>query len=473
MITRSSIVLFGILVAAAFATALAGCAEKTDRLTTAQRQKVMGWVSKSKTAPENPLNIKFGDKATLIGYDVSTDKAEPGKGLTITWHWQVDKAFGEGWRLFTHLADAADVNRINLDMNGLIRQSYQPSAWEEGRYIRDPQTLIVPTNWESNKLIFYMGFWKGSDRLKIENGPHDGSGRARAVSLDVSLAPMTLPEAHAARSDKPIKLDGKLDEPAWQRAVPTGAFVNTMNGKNAEPTVKAQLAWDANNLYVAFDVADTYLKSEFTKNDEHLWEQDCVEIMVDPDGDEKNYFEMQVSPANKRFDTHYDARRDPLPFGHTDWDSLLTSAVALRGTLNDDDADEGYTVEIAIPWKAFAGHQPKHTAPKAGDRWRINFFVMDARDKGTRAVGWSAPRVGDFHTLARFGTVAFDDVGGATASVDKTAPAAEAPASKGEALPTSETSKTAATAAGEKSGSKKDALEKPSAKAAEGASKVN
>jgi hypothetical protein len=37
----------------------------------------------------------------------------------------------------------------------------------------------------------------------------------------------------------------------------------------------------------------------------------------------------------------------------------------------------------------------------------VNFFVMDARKEGQRAAGWSAPRIGDFHTLAKFGRVVF------------------------------------------------------------------
>jgi hypothetical protein len=37
----------------------------------------------------------------------------------------------------------------------------------------------------------------------------------------------------------------------------------------------------------------------------------------------------------------------------------------------------------------------------------MNFFVMDARKDEQRAVGWSPPLIGDFHTLDRFGRVVF------------------------------------------------------------------
>ena len=80
----------------------------------------------------------------------------------------------------------------------------------------------------------------------------------------------------------------------------------------------------------------------------------------------------------------------------------------MRGTLNDEERDEGYTVELAIPWTAFTLGDPKHARPAPGDTWRANFFVLDARSEHEqRAVGWSAPRVGDFHVPRRFGNVVF------------------------------------------------------------------
>ena len=81
----------------------------------------------------------------------------------------------------------------------------------------------------------------------------------------------------------------------------------------------------------------------------------------------------------------------------------------MRGTLNDAQLDEGYTVEIAIPWSAFAKGEPKHEKPPVNGSWRMNFFVLDARNEhDQRAVGWSPPRVGDFHVPRRFGNVIFD-----------------------------------------------------------------
>jgi hypothetical protein len=401
---------------------LPGCSKKAD--TAAQRQKVAKLLSKEAPKPEHALDIQFGDAFTLIGYDASAASIEPNKPLKITWYYKVTKSPGEGWKQFTHLADGENRSRINLDGNGALRRDWPASSWEAGTYVSDPQTITLPDDWKSDKLVIYAGFWKENERLAVK-GPNDGEKRARVLELPVGGVTVAeeLPELAAPRASEKLKLDGKLDEPVWAEARSTSELVNTMNGGAAKPAVTVKSAWDDQNLYVAFDVADELLKTKFQNNDDHLWEEDCVEIMVDPDGDGKNYFELQVSPANKSFDTRYETRRHPRPFGHMDWNSGLVSGVSLRGKLNDADKDEGYTAEIAIPWTAFAGGEPKHEAPKPGDSWRVNFYVMDKREHEMKAVGWSPPRVGDFHVPRKFGKLTFG--GPTTAAATEAAPKAE------------------------------------------------
>ena len=124
------------------------------------------------------------------------------------------------------------------------------------------------------------------------------------------------------------RLDGVLDEPAWRLAKTSGAFVETRNGGAAAVQASAQLLWDAKHLYVGVEVNDAWLRASDRTRDAHLWEQDCVELMLDPDGDGENYFEIQVSPRGEVFDTRYDARRVPKPFGHLDWDSQVRVGVS-------------------------------------------------------------------------------------------------------------------------------------------------
>jgi hypothetical protein len=234
-------------------------------------------------------------------------------------------------------------------------------------------------------------------------------GGALCIAGCTCASPRTdIPSYRAPFVSEPPVIDGRLDDAAWRQAPQTDAFVNTMNGAPADPHTKARLAWDDTHLYVAFDVEDDYLKCDLSGHDPHLWEQDTVEIMVDPGGDGRNYFELQLSPTNQVFDTRYDSRRVPQPFGHTGWNSGMRGVALTRGTPNDDEADDGYVAEMAIPWTAFAHGNPPASPPQAGETWRIALYVLDARPGGGQGgVGWSPPLVGDFHVPERFGQVTF------------------------------------------------------------------
>ncbi len=392
-----------------------GCVEQTRELSAADRTRIRDFVSTTRpSAIQHPLVAKFEDKIELLGYDLSADVARPGQPITVTWYWHVLRPLEEGWVQFTHIATGEGENKLNQDGEGVIRQVYPPGRWKGGEYIKDTQTITIPADWGSTRAVFYLGFYKGDTRLEVVEGPRDNDNRVRALSIRTNAPgeapppPAPLPDLRAAQAQAAITVDGRLDEPVWVATPRSGRLVDTMNGSRAEPESYVRVAWDATNLYVAFEVNDPFLKSSFTSDDDHLWEQDAVEIMVDPDGDGRSYFEMQVAPTGKVFDTRYDTARQPQPFGHTDWQSGLHAAVAPRGTPNDTEADQGYTVEIAIPWTAFAAATPAVTAPTTGSMWRMNFFVMDARADGPmHYAAWSPPRVGDFHTLAKFGRLMF------------------------------------------------------------------
>jgi hypothetical protein len=417
---------FPVVLAAACGVLAVGCVEQQPELTREQREAIRGLVSREAPSPQHEIDAAFDGRVRLIGYDVSTETVTPGQPFTVTWYWHAQRELGAGWQLFTHLADGRGENRINEDHNGPIRQNYQPARWRAGEYITDRQTITLPHDWNSDRLVIYVGIWNGPHRLAVTRGPNDGENRVRALSLPVAGGPSAAAEparpgaapagpprtpipALVAPRASSVRVDGRLDEPAWERAASTAPFVNTVEGTPADLRAKARVLWDDRNLYVAFEVDDTFLRSTLTGRDAHLWEQDAVEIMIDPDGDGRNYYELQVAPTGEVFDTRYESRRAPPPFGHTDWNPPIQARVAPRGTVNDDDDDEGYTVEIALPWASFFGTDgAPMSAPPPGSAWRVNFYVLDAiRGGSQRSAGWSATHERDFHVPARFGRITF------------------------------------------------------------------
>ena len=220
-------------------------------------------------------------------------------------------------------------------------------------------------------------------------------------------------EVPQLESGAEVKLDGTLNEPCWASAATTGEFVNVSNGAPNERRDiggSARLLWNNDALFVGIEIRDVDIRGDFGKNtvDPHLWTESTAEIMIEPDGngDNRDYYEIQIGPQNLTFDSRFDDYNQPRvlpdgPFGHQEWSAEATRAVIVNGTLNrSDDRDQGYTVEARIPWKVFA--KAKTIPPRPGDQWRMNFYAMH----NNGGVAWS-PILGqgNFHRASRFGKV--------------------------------------------------------------------
>ena len=100
-----------------------------------------------------------------------------------------------------------------------------------------------------------------------------------------------------------------------------------------------------------------------------FWEE-VVEVFIDPDGDGKEYAELEVNPLNVVVDLKVSAK----PEGGVGWSSMkwdiegLKTAVAVYGTVNErEDRDQGWTVEIAIPWTGLKDVPPGITHTMCAD----------------------------------------------------------------------------------------------------------
>jgi hypothetical protein len=388
------------------------------------------------------VDINYEGKVTLVGYTLSPAIAPPGTEVKVTYYWECKEKLDEGWMLFTHLVNEGQM--LNLDGNGPLRadrngtQLLGPSKWEPGKIYADSQTFTVP-DWDTAELTVKIGVWKDNSRLRVTRGENDGqeagipvrikTGKAKAAPPKPVVPELAVPHLAAGES---IAIDGKPDDTAWARAVSTGAFVDVGTGapnKSSPVDGSVKLLWDDTSMYLFFEVSDPDIiggyqdpKSQPTKFTAtglpKLWENDTVEIMTDPDGDGDNvdYYELQINPQNKVFHSQFDGYNAPKggdngPFGHEDWDPKLKSAVVVKGTMDKPgDKDIGYAVEVQIPWGAFS--KAKRTPPTAEDTWRMNFYAM----KNNGGVAWS-PILGqgNFHKATRFGRVRF--VGGKVVAV--------------------------------------------------------
>lgn len=177
-------------------------------------------------------------------------------------------------------------------------------------------------------------------------------------------------EAH--RVGEPIRLDGSLDEAAWQQAPPLSGFTQNEPdyGKPATFDTEVRLLYDDTHLYVGAVLHDALgrqgVRVPALQRDFNYDASDVFSLILDPFGDERNAFVFQLNPHGAQRDLQV---REGIIF-NTDWNAVWSG----RATINED----GWVVEMAIPWASLrypAGHSGEARV------WRVNFM------RGLRRLG--------------------------------------------------------------------------------------
>lgn len=221
-----------------------------------------------------------------------------------------------------------------------------------------------------------------------------------------------------------------LVEGAWSGAPWTEEFVDIEGDVRPEPrfATRAKMAWDEEFFYVAAEMEEPHLWATYTEHDSIVFHENDFEVFIDPDGDTYDYFEIEINALGTVFDLRLvKPYREGGPALH-DWDAVgMRSAVTLRGTLNDpSDVDEGWTVELAIPWSCLGGR----SAPEVGEVWRVNFsrvqWQLEVVEGAYRKVPdtpednwvWSPQHAIDMHRPEMWGYVLFTDRPDAECPID-------------------------------------------------------
>jgi hypothetical protein len=193
---------------------------------------------------------------------------------------------------------------------------------------------------------------------------------------------LSLPRGYVSyRTTEPITIDGKLDEKAWQAAPWTDAFVDIEGDLKPLPRhqTRAKMLWDDQYFYVAAHLEEPHVWGTLTQHDAVIFQDNDFEIFIDPDGDNHEYYEIEINALNTEWDLFLKKPyRDGGPAVNA-WEIPgLRTAVHVEGTLNDArDKDQFWSVEFAIPWKVLAEFAHRPAPPRDDDQWRINFSRVE------------------------------------------------------------------------------------------------
>jgi hypothetical protein len=221
----------------------------------------------------------------------------------------------------------------------------------------------------------------------------------------------------------PPIIDGKLDDDAWTRASWTDLFIDIEGNIKPRPRfrTRAKMLWDDRYFYFAADLEEPHVSGTLTKHDSVIFHDNDFEIFLDPTGTGLGYFEFEINALNTGWDLFLDKPYRQKGRADNSWDIPgLKTAVHIRGTLNDPrDTDDGWSLEIAIPWTAMAARSERSMPPEPGDEWRVNFSrvewqydIVDGRyvkRPGLKEDNWvwSPQYEIDMHIPERWGYVQF------------------------------------------------------------------
>jgi hypothetical protein len=212
-----------------------------------------------------------------------------------------------------------------------------------------------------------------------------------------------------ARLAKDVKLDGKLDEPFWQKCSKQSMNPwrpETFGIPGAETGV--QVAWDEANLYVGIDCVEPYTKNMLlnvkTQDSNDIWKDSGVEIFLVPDmrSADQRYYQTLVNANGACADIMWRTVSAEMMLKKvSDYTFNPGTRVATSKT------DKGYSVEIAIPLD-------KISPQKVVDDtvWKANFCRnrclagIPGKGEVNQHYTWT-PGLQGFHDIDAFGRLVF------------------------------------------------------------------
>ena len=165
----------------------------------------------------------------------------------------------------------------------------------------------------------------------------------------------------ATRIAEPILLDGLLDDAVYERVEPVSDFVQQVPEEGAPATERtdAWIFFDDTTLYITARCWDSHpermVYNEMRRDNFNIFQNENLSVMIDTFYDRRNGFMFQTNPLG--------ALRDQL-FGdegqaiNRDWNTVWR----VKSSIDD----EGWIVEIAIPFKSL------RFAKKPDQIWSLN-----------------------------------------------------------------------------------------------------
>jgi hypothetical protein len=193
----------------------------------------------------------------------------------------------------------------------------------------------------------------------------------------------------------------------------TTAHAISWGPRQYRTTFKA--VWNDTGMAIRFDAIDDHPWHTKTRHDDPIWEEEVVEIFLDPTRTGGHYAEIEISPINIVTDLHIVGAWPSLQnVRGWDWTGLESTvipgaAVGLPGG--------SWTALAWLPWSGLATMTPlvsPFVPPRRADAWRFNVFRIKRPhgpaepERDAIYAAWSTPDGPSFHAPAFFRDLVFE-----------------------------------------------------------------
>jgi len=171
-----------------------------------------------------------------------------------------------------------------------------------------------------------------------------------------------------------------------------------LSGRPPRWGTEVRLGWSGDVLHGLYQCQDPNPWATKRTRDDALWEEEVVEVFLDPFGDSLCYFEIEINPLNTVTDLIIRRTWTGL---RKDFRWKCQGLVTACGTLA-----YGWVAAFQIPFESLGDCHPTRSSV-----WRVNFSRIDRpKDQPLELSAWSPTLVRSFHVPGRFGLLRFDQV---------------------------------------------------------------
>jgi len=158
-----------------------------------------------------------------------------------------------------------------------------------------------------------------------------------------ALPPQKAQPLRVPRFETAPAIDGKLDDEVWKTAAVFKDFYQTQPGDNIAPSKPTEvlIGYDSKQLYFGFHAFDdpTKVRATLAKRD-HVFSEDNVRVFLDTFNDGRRAYVLAFNP--------FGIQQDGIITEGSGEDFSVDIVMESKGVITND----GYTVEVAIPFKS-------------------------------------------------------------------------------------------------------------------------